>query len=166
MSIEYIRTLYRYSAWANGRILDTAAGLGPGQLTEGAGASSGSVRDTLVHIMYAQWVWLQRWKGVSPRTILRPDDFPDLDAIRAHWTPLERETHDFVEGLGEDELARAIHYTDTEGEQWAYPLWQMLMHQVNHATQHRSEAAVLLTQMGRSPGDLDLLIYVDTLSAR
>jgi uncharacterized damage-inducible protein DinB len=166
MSTEYIRTLYQYSAWANGRVLDTAARLAPGQLTEGAGASFGSVRDILVHTMHAQWIWLQRWKGISPRTRLRPDDFPDLEAIRAHWVGLERETREFVEGLGEAELARVIRYTNTKDESWAYPLWQMLIHQVNHATQHRSEAAMLLTQMGHSPGDLDLLVYVDAVSAR
>jgi uncharacterized damage-inducible protein DinB len=166
MSTEYIRTLYQYSAWANGRILDTAAGLAPGQLTEGAGASYGSVRDTLVHTMSAQWIWLQRWKGVSPRVMLRAGDFPDLDAIRTHWAGLERETRDFVEGLGETQLARVISYTNTRGQEWAYPLWQMLIHQVNHATQHRSEAALLLTQMGHSPGDLDLLVYMDAVNAR
>jgi len=165
MSTEYIRTLYQYSAWANRRILDTAAGLALGQLTEGAGASYGSVRDTLVHTMSAQWIWLQRWKGVSPRAGLRAADFPDLDAIRTHWAALERETRDFVEGLGEAQLARVISYTNTRGEEWAYPLWQMLIHQVNHATQHRSEAAMLLTQMGHSPGDLDLLVYMDGVNA-
>ena len=166
MSTEYIRTLYQYSAWANRRILDTAAGLALGQLTEGAGASYGSVRDTLVHTMSAQWIWLQRWKGVSPRAMLRAGDFPDLDAIRTHWAALERETRDFVDGLGEAQLARVISYTNTRGEEWAYPLWQMLIHQVNHATQHRSEAAMLLTQMGHSPGDLDLLVYMDATNAR
>ena len=166
MSTEYIRTLYQYSAWANRRILDTAAGLALGQLTEGAGASYGSVRDTLVHTMSAQWIWLQRWKSVSPRAGLRAADFPDLDAIRTHWAALERETRDFVDGLGEAQLARVISYTNTRGEEWAYPLWQMLIHQVNHATQHRSEAAMLLTQMGHSPGDLDLLVYMDATNAR
>ena len=166
MSTEYVRTLYQYSAWANGRILDTAAGLAPGQLTEGAGASHGSVRDTLVHTMSAQWIWLQRWKGVSPRAMLRAGDFPDLDAIRTHWAALERETRDFVEGLGEAQLARVLSYTNARGQEWAYPLWQMLIHQVNHATQHRSEAALLLTQMGHSPGDLDLLVYMDAVNAR
>jgi uncharacterized damage-inducible protein DinB len=166
MSTEYIRTLYRYSAWANGRILETAAGLSPGQLSEAAGASYGSVHDTLVHTMSAQWIWLQRWKGVSPRTPLRAGDFPGLGAIRAHWGALEQETRDFVEGLGEAELARVVGYTNTRGQTLAYPLWQMLIHQVNHATQHRSEAAMLLTQMGRSPGDLDLLVYMDAVNAR
>src|SRR2546427_10803409 len=98
MSIEYIRTLYQYSAWANGRILDTAAGLAPGQLTEGAGASYGSVRDTLVHTMSAQWIWLQRWKGVSPRAMLRPGGCPNLAPTRRHRADLERETRGFVEG--------------------------------------------------------------------
>jgi uncharacterized damage-inducible protein DinB len=116
--------------------------------------------------MWGQWLWLQRWKGMSPRTQLRPADFPDLAAIRSHWDGLERETRAFVERVGEAELARVIRYTNAKGESWAYPLWQMLIHQVNHATQHRSEAAMLLTQMGCSPGDLDLLIYVDALNAR
>ena len=166
MSVEYVRTLYQYSAWANERILDTATSLDAAQLTRAADASQGSLRDTLVHIMHAQWIWLQRWKGVSPRTGLRSDDFPDLDAIRMRWTALERETRDFVAALSEAELAHVIRYTNTKGEEWAYPLWQMLIHQVNHATQHRSEAAMLLTQMGRSPGDLDLLVYMDTLTPR
>jgi len=166
MSVEYVRTLYQYSAWANERIVDTATSLDAAQLMRAAGASHGSLRDTLVHIMHAQWIWLQRWKGVSPRTGLRSDDFPDLDAIRMRWTALERETRDFVAALSEAELARVVRYTNTKGEEWAYPLWQMLIHQVNHATQHRSEAAMLLTQMGRSPGDLDLLVYMDTLTPR
>jgi len=166
MSTEYVRTLYQFNAWANGRILDTAAGLSPGQLTESAGASFGSVHDTLVHTMSAQWLWLQRWKGVSPRAMLRSEDFPDLDAIRTRWAALERETREFVEGVSEAQLARMITYTNMKGQDWTYPLWQMLIHQVNHATQHRSEAAMLLTQMGHSPGDLDLLIYMDLVNAR
>ena len=52
-----------------------------------------------------------------------------------------------------------------QGERWAYPLWQQMIHQVNHATQHRSEAAVLLTQRGHSPGWLDLLYFVDLRNA-
>src|SRR5437773_2660376 len=56
---------------------------------------------------------------------------------------------------------RILEYTNMQGERWAYPLWQQMIHQVNHATQHRSEAAVMLTKLGHSPGWLDLLYFVD-----
>ena len=62
--------------------------------------------------------------------------------------------------LREPDLGRGESYLHFQGERWAYPLWQQLLHQVNHATQHRSEAA-LLTRLGYSPGWLDLLVYVD-----
>ena len=44
------------------------------------------------------------------------------------------------------------------------PFWQMLAHVVNHGTQHRAEAAALLTSAGRSPGDLDMIVYCEALA--
>jgi uncharacterized damage-inducible protein DinB len=155
-----IRNLYAYNAWANGRILDAAAKLTRDQLLAPGGASFDSVRDTLVHTMGAQWLWLERWQGRSPRAL--PEVvFPDLAAIRARWDVIERDTQTFVAGVDEVSLAADISYTNFEGEVWTYPLWQQMIHQVNHGTQHRSEAAALLTLLGHSPGWLDLLYFVD-----
>lgn len=160
---ELIRTLYAYSAWANGRILDCAAELTHDQLFTSGVASFGSIRDTLVHAMAAQWLWLSRWKGVSPRALFSPDDYPDLASIRRRWEEVERDTHLFVGALDEDSLARVIAYTNTKGKPFAYPLWQLMLHQANHATQHRSENAAMLTQFGRSPGELDFVRYLDRI---
>ncbi len=43
-------------------------------------------------------------------------------------------------------------------------MWQMLVHVVNHGTQHRAEAAALLTAQGESPGELDLINYAEKLA--
>jgi uncharacterized damage-inducible protein DinB len=156
MVADLVRTLYRYNAWANGRILDTAAGLTADQLLAGGGASFDSVR-----AMSAQWIYLERWQGRSPRAALDPREFPDLASIREWWDGLERRTEAFVAGLDDARLAAVVEYVNFAGERWAYPLWQQMLHQVNHATQHRSEAAVMLTHLGHSPGWLDFLYFID-----
>jgi len=161
ISPDFVRTLYRYSAWANARVLETAARLSPEQLSAPGGASYDSVRETLVHTMSAQWIWLFRWQGTSPGTMLDTRQFPDLAAIRARWDQIENDTRRFVTALTDADLARVVDYRNTRGERWAYPLWQQVVHQVNHATQHRSEIALVLTQFGHSPGDLDFLVFID-----
>ena len=141
MLADIIRSLYRYNEWANRRILDTSARCTREQLLEGGGASFDSLRDTLVHTMSAQWIYLERWHGRSPRATFDAAEFPDLTAIRARWQRVEHDTRAFVAQLADADLARVVEYTNTRGERWAYPLWQQMIHQVNHATQHRSEAA-------------------------
>jgi uncharacterized damage-inducible protein DinB len=158
--LESIRDLYAYSAWANARILNTAEQL---TLEEYTTASDGcvSIRNILVHTASAQWLWLERWRNTSPAELWDPADFPDLAALRTRWEEVEDATSKYITKLGEPDLARVVSYVNFQGERWAYPLWQQLLHQVNHATQHRSETALLLTRLGYSPGWLDLLVYVD-----
>ena len=165
MITEIIGSLYRYNEWANRRILDTSALLTGEQFLAGGGASFDSIRDTLVHTMGAQWLYLERWHGRSPRTLFDAGEFPDVDAIRTRWERIDSDTRVFVAALSDTDLGRVVEYTNTKGERWAYPLWQQMIHQVNHATQHRSEAAMMLTKLGHSPGWLDLLYFVDVNAA-
>jgi uncharacterized damage-inducible protein DinB len=158
--LEGIRDLYAYNAWANARILETTERLTAEQFTTPEDGS-GSIRDTLVHTASAQWLWLERWRGTAPRELWDPAEFPDVATLRTRWQKVEEATSDYIASLRESDLARLVSYVNFQGETWAYPLWQQLLHQVNHATQHRSEAALLLTRLGYSPGWLDLLVYVD-----
>jgi uncharacterized damage-inducible protein DinB len=162
---DYVRMLYAYSTWANDRVLDTCAGLTAAQLTAGEGSSTAqpSIRDTLVHTMGAQDVWLARWQGVTGVTLPGPRDFPTLADIRRRWDDVEARTHAYVEAASEDSLRDTLHYRNRRGEPFQYPRWQTMVHQVNHGTQHRAEVAALLTAFDHSPGDLDLLVYLDTI---
>jgi uncharacterized damage-inducible protein DinB len=158
--LEAILDLYAYGAWANTRILETVAHLTLEQYTA---ASDGcdSIRDTLVHTASVQWLWLERWRENLPRALWDPAEFPDVAALQTRWAEVEEATSAYITTLREPDLARVVSYVNIQDETWAYPLWQQLLHQVNHATQHRSEAALLLTRLGYSPGWLDLLVYVD-----
>jgi len=165
MIIEVIRSLYDHSAWANQRIFSATAELSEEQFLEEVGPSYGSLRNTFVHTMSAQWIWLERWQGTSPPAMMDRADFPDLNSILTRWEEIEIDTRQYMQGLEADQMDNVLSYTTTGGNPGAYPLWQLIVQQVNHQTQHRSEAAVMLTNFGHSPGDLDLVVYYSELKS-
>ncbi len=158
--LDAIRLLYRYDSWAARRILETTEPLTAQQFLAPEGANGWSLRDTLVHALSGQWIWLERWEGASPPAMLRTADYPSLASISDRSAEVAGNLQAFLANLSEEELRRVVHYLNTRGQPFAYPLWQLMLHQVNHGTQHRSEAAVLLTQFGHSPGEMDLVTYL------
>jgi uncharacterized damage-inducible protein DinB len=165
MLTEALRAMYGYNRWATERMLEAAAGLTPEQWLAPGVAGRGSVRDTLVHLISAQRSWLAWWDGSLPPDqayglSLDPGEFPDLAAVRAVWTTVDRATRAFVDGLSDSEAERVYTHALPNGMVFRLPLWQMMLHVANHGTQHRSEVAAMLTGFGQSPGDLDLLRYV------
>src|SRR5438132_13020640 len=68
----------------------------------------------------AQWIWLSRWNGTSPTSMLDPREFPDLASIRARWDQIEADTQRFVATVTDAELAKVVEYRNTRGERWAY----------------------------------------------
>lgn len=162
--LDVIRSLSQYNVWANHRILVAVSTLTAKQFLARAGSSYPTVRDTLVHMMSAEWIWLSRWKGSSPGAMFEATDFPKLQSIQTRWETIEVETQQFIDQLNPLQPGEVVSYINTRSEKWAYPLWQQMIHQVNHATQHRSEVAAILTLFGCSPGDLDYLDYQDEVT--
>jgi uncharacterized damage-inducible protein DinB len=162
MNLAYVRELYAYNRWANEKILNAAEQLSDEQFLRPMGSSFTSVRDTLVHIVGAEWIWLERWNGRSPRGgLLKVEELPDLKAIRARLKQVEDECERFLQQMGEDDLKKSISYVNMKGETWTYTMWQMLAHVANHSTYHRGQAATLLRQLGVKPPMTDFLFYYD-----
>ena len=160
MSLTYFKKLYNYNGWANQRILDTAARLSREQFVQPGSASFSSIQATLVHTMNGQWVWLSRWQANPLPPLFDAADFPDVTALRGQWYKVEQATRQYLDDLNPAALDKVVAYTSTDGRAFTFPLWQLLLHQVNHATQHRSEVAVLLSGFGYSPGGLDMIWYL------
>jgi len=166
VDIERIRSLYEFNRWANAQVLNAVSVLEPEEWTRNLRNSFPSVRDTLVHILWAEWIWLTRWKGVSPKLIFDPAEFPTVTALRTRWSDVEREQAEFIAGLSEASLRTVIEYVNTKGESFAYPLWQMLQHVVNHSTYHRGQITMMLRQLGATPVATDFLVFYDEMSRR
>ena len=65
--LETVTLLYDYTRWADGRMFEAVAKLAPEAWTKDLGSSLKSARDTVVHLVSAQWIWLSRWKGETPK---------------------------------------------------------------------------------------------------
>jgi uncharacterized damage-inducible protein DinB len=158
---QLLITMYGHANWANRRLLDQAAQLTREQLDAPLEGGYGTPRETLAHMLIAQTSWLRRFQELEPVKPRETSDFPDIAALRAAWDELNAETTAYVAGLTDDDLAEVITYKSWAGWQATGPRWQTLLHQAFHQHQHRGEVAMALTQAGHSPGDLDILDYLE-----
>lgn len=162
MTPEGIRLLYDYNAWANHRTLDVCAALSPEQFAKRIESSFPSVRDTLTHILAAEWIWLERWKGRSPVKAEWDEfakKFGDFAGLRAHWSEHERQQMEFVAGVTADRLSRSQEIRTLDGTPYTQPLWQMMQHLANHSTYHRGQVTMMLRQLGAKPVSTDLIAF-------
>ncbi|MGQ0813509.1 MAG: DinB family protein [Gemmatimonadota bacterium] len=165
MNKRDIEVLFAYNRWANDQLLMAAAPLSRDDFASNAGASYGSIQGTFVHVLWVEWLWLQRWRGESPKQFWAADDFPDLAAISARWTDVERQQTAFIELLAGEQLTRRVTYLNLQGERWEYPLAHMMQHVVNHSSYHRGQIVTLLRQLGKTPPATDFLVFFDAIAA-
>jgi uncharacterized damage-inducible protein DinB len=163
MNKNDIKYIFDYNRWANGTILDAVSKLTPEQFTKDLQSSHRSVRDTMAHILAAEWIWLERWKGVSPKALLDPAEFPTVESVRTRLSEVENECAGFIHGLTDEALTQAVTYTNTKGERWTYSLGQMLQHVANHSSYHRGQVTTMLRQLGVEPLPVDLLVFMDSI---
>ena len=157
--LETIRLLYDYTRWADVKMLDAVSKLPPDQFTKDMGSSLKSVRDTVVHLASAQWIWLSRWKGESPKAMWAAAEYPTLASVRERWDPLAGELATFVAEQTTDSVAKPVNYKNLKGEPMSFPLGQLMLHAVNHSTYHRGQVTTLLRQLGAQPVSTDLVLY-------
>ncbi|HET8578278.1 MAG TPA: DinB family protein [Methylomirabilota bacterium] len=168
MELTLIQGLYGYHWWATRRLFDVAAALGEDTARKEAGPqfSFPTLKGLFAHILGADTIWLERWKGITPSHFLGDGDFSSMAELRARWDDFEKEHRRFIEGLTSADLARVMDYRDTRGNGYSAPLWQMLQHVANHGTHHRSEIATMLTMLSGSPPPTDLIIYQRIMSGQ
>ena len=156
---ELLRVLFQYNQWADRRLVDACSALTNEQLTRDLGSSFRSVRDTLVHLYGAEWVWNERIEGRSPTSLVAGAGFPDLASVRVKLEEMDSYFLDYVMRLTPQDLERVIHYKSFAGEEFSNPIWQTLHQLSNHATYHRGQVVTLLRQLGAKPVTTDLIAF-------
>jgi uncharacterized damage-inducible protein DinB len=161
VELNNILQLYDYNRWAGRRTLTATRALASDDFLRPMGNSFSSVRDTLAHILGAEWIYLERWQGRSPKALLDPATFPTVQSLESRWETVERDQMQFIEALTPQRLGEELAYINLRGQRYSYPLWQQLVHVVNHSSYHRGQVTTLLRQLGAEAVSTDFLVYFD-----
>jgi uncharacterized damage-inducible protein DinB len=154
-----------YDRWANLRLIDAMNELDSQSFRRKIASSFPSVHQTLVHILWAEELWLERWQGRSFVPSLDPEDFPSLQSVRTKLLDIHAKQLQFLTGLPADAADRVVGYVNFRGERWDYTLRQMVQHLAMHSVYHRGQLATLLRQLGLIPPSTDYLVFVDDKSS-
>jgi uncharacterized damage-inducible protein DinB len=160
MTMDEVRQILAYDAWANACMFAAAERLTDEQLEMPVASSFATVTATLGHIAAAEWVWLRRWCGESPTAPPPWVKDAGLGELRAHLDEVEAERDQFVAACVDTDLDRVIPYRTLSGESHAERLGDLIRHVVNHSTYHRGQAATQLRQLGATPPNSDLITYL------
>lgn len=155
--------LYAYNCWANDQILAafqqlvaTSAALSPATVNRYDG-----LIDTLCHIANTEMAWHSLCTtGHYPAALLEAESVA-VDELMTHWQAEMQRMMWYIRALTDDDLVRDLHFMVGSTPRTRV-LWQGFFHIINHGAQHRSEAAMNLTQQGHSPGDLDFTRFLAT----
>ena len=163
---QLVLDVHRHSSWANSQLLSAAAQLPLQQLRAPIGEGGyGDLLETLVHMYDAQESWLDRARTGTNGPELNIQDFPDIPTLRAAWQKLDAEMDTYLASLDEKALLQPVFNRSFGGSESTFTRKDMMIHQAFHSHQHRGEAALILTQLGHSPGELDFIDYVDVRDA-
>jgi uncharacterized damage-inducible protein DinB len=157
MNANAFRYLYGYHFTENRKIWDSyVSPLSHREFTQDVEYSRGSVRGQIVHLMSVDDAWFSGLRGVEPKPF-NPGNFDGREIIRAHWDDVEQNMRDYLTKLRDDML---FEKPFADGEDKDLIIWQVLLHVVNHGTDHRAQLLRLLHDLGVKTTSQDFIFYV------
>ena len=150
---------YEYHCWANARLFEVINQLSAEEFAQEVAGSYGSVCNTLVHILSAEWGWLSRCGGQERGRALQASDFPDAGSLRAKMYEVEGYVRSFLSQHDDASIMSEVEYVGGGSEKRRMPIMELMHHALNHAVHHRGQVALLLRMLGHRPGNFDMLFY-------
>ncbi|MFZ5921124.1 MAG: DinB family protein [Chloroflexota bacterium] len=150
---EWIKTYVEYHLATTRRVWESIDQITEGQFLQDNAYSRGSIRNLMVHLASTDRRWLTGLKNQPDVGHLKFEDYPTRDAARDLFEATAKDFSDYMETVTEDELNR-------KPPEFTHPRWAVLLHLVNHATDHRATVLQKLTELGAPTFDQDFIIWL------
>ena len=159
MNADAFRQFYDYHFAENHKIWNSyVTPLSYEQFTQDLGYSHGSVRNQVVHLIGADELWFSELQNFKPSEPLPSANFDDRKNIRTRWDKVEQNMRNYLAKLRDDMLFVAPIEEPEEDKNLV--VWQVLLHVVNHGTDHRAQLLRLLNDLGLKTTSQDYIFYV------
>ena len=159
MNADAFRHFYNYHFAENRKLWDSyITQLSHDQFTQAVDYSHGSVRDQIVHLVSCDDLWFGELRGAEPSEPFPPAHADDRESCRAHWDKVEQHMRDYLAALRDDMLFDKPIEEPEEDQNLV--VWQVLLHVVNHGTDHRAQLLRLLNDLGIKTTSQDYIFYV------
>ncbi len=162
MTVDGIKMLFDYHYGMFDSIWASVDQLTVDQFAEENGYSLGSVRNHMVHCMNVDDRWLARIQELTPPDVLDEYAFPDQASVRAEWGAIRERVLAYVSGLTDSQLEEFVPIVISGRFTEPRPTMRrdILLHVVNHSTDHRAQILARLHELGAPTLEQDLILYV------
>lgn len=165
MSIDTVRMLTRYNAWANEQIYEGVKALPDGEATKPRNPSERNHSfKSIVHTLNHNYVIASIWQahlegrphGFSARNT---EDYPPLEQLSDAQKAIDGWYISYSDQLSNATVGNDVHFTLIGGNKGVMTREQILLHIVNHSTYHRGYVADMLFQIPVGPPMMDLPVF-------
>ena len=161
MQKRAIQTMIDYHYGRYREVWISIMALSDEQFVEEIPYSWGSVRNHMVHLVDDDAGWIAFIEEKERPPVLKPEDFAARTAVREQFDSIEAHVLDVVNRMDDEALAREYIWQPppAPGPQ-RITAWQILLHMVNHGTDHRAQILRALYDLGAPTFDQDLMSYL------
>ncbi len=157
LDTDTVRSYFRYSDWAQGRIMSAAAALSDEQLGHQFEMGLRTLRQTLAHIRDGELWWLTNWTKGPGGLFPEEESRESIDAIASSFAKTREARNEILRTMTDDGLVRRVEVTPRPGMLLSFPLGVTMLQLCHHGTHHRAQAVNMLRHVGGESPALDVL---------
>jgi uncharacterized damage-inducible protein DinB len=145
---DLLQQLASYNVWANQKILECMLALPEEKQKQELPSSFKSLYATVLHMWSAESIWWQRMK-LQERIQIPAEYFKgSMQELANELMQQNRQWEDWIHHSSDAALEHVFQYQTLKKEQFKQPVFQMILHVLNHDTYHRGQLINMLRQLG------------------
>ena len=153
MELELIKTFIEYHLDMTRRVWDSIQQITDEQFLADDAYSRGSIRNLMVHLASTDRRWLAGLKNREDVGHLKFEDYTTRAQAREAFESVAKDLADYSSTLTEVDL-------NSPNDKVAEPRWQVILHIINHGTDHRATVLQKLTELGAPTFDQDFIMWL------